>query len=109
MADAACSANSALSILVGSRTRALDHFVAISSCGAYGDPQNDISKLSTLLAVQGGYKLVVYGVNKDGRVLPTPIPRADFWDWPLYHHDQLFAVVLGPGSTLCVCSSSFNR
>jgi hypothetical protein len=106
MADAACSTSSVVSILANSRTRASAHFVSVSSCGAYRVPRYEGRKLSTLLTVQGGYQLVIYGVKKDGQVLPTPIPN-DGDPWSVYDGYCLFAVVLGPGCTLYVCSSVY--
>lgn len=102
MADAACSTNSPVSLLK-SHTWASAHFVSISSCGTYREPQYDSHTFSTLLTVQGGYKLVIYGVKKSGQVLPAPIPRGDQWEWSLYDDCQPFAIVLGPGCTLYVC------
>jgi hypothetical protein len=108
MADAVCSTNGVVSILAHSRARASAHSVSISSCGTYRALQYEGSELSTSLAVQSGYRLVVYGIKKDGQVLPTPIPRGDPWEWSRYEGCQLFALALGPGCTLCVCSSLFG-
>jgi hypothetical protein len=48
--------------------------------------------------------LVIYGVKKDGQVLPTPTPRGGQWEWSLYGDCHLFAIVLGPGCMLYVYS-----
>ena len=101
MADAACSTNSVVSILVNLCTQA---FVTISSCSTYCVPQCESHTLSTLLAVQGGYMLVIYGVKKDGQVLPMPTPHGGQWEWSLYGDCHLFAIVLGPGCMLYVYS-----
>jgi hypothetical protein len=107
MADVVCSTNGVVSVLAHSRARVSAHSVSISLRGTYRALQYDGSMLSTLLAVQSGYKLVVYGMKKDGQVLPTPIPRGDLWEWSRYEGCRLFALVLGPGCALCVCSSPF--
>jgi hypothetical protein len=90
--------------VLGNWGHGLQKWMIASSCSMYHTPHVDANGLCTLVTIQEGYKLWVWGVCHSRSLLPTLPPElgnnSRSWHWALFMDCIVYAVVLGPGDTM---------
>ena len=103
-ADASLGPVNANTFVISNRGHGMRKWMIASSCGTFHTPHYDANGLSTLVTIQEGYKLWVWGVRRSRSPLPTPLPKqgnpSRSWHWALFDDCIVYAVVLGPGDTM---------